>query len=370
MAEPASFEPLWGDGMTRYGIVGATDPSAIVPGLYIGGNAVSSMSVAAGLRAELDANFPSRSLRMIGTTPQLTSALLYPETGETGGLPAVSVSRRLLIPAATVPQGMELFHLYYGGWLSILVSTNLDGSISVYRRDNSGLGGSFASTTEIFRTSNQLFASTAQSVQLYVIADSGSSGEVHIGIDGGVEESETGVRTLNGYTGGHRYDTLHWRGPIYTQDHVIGWGGLPPDLEVWEGRPYADVEVAFTPSTGSDNFAMVDDESAPDDGATKNTISVAGRDLLQFPDPGFGVGTSILGLIMSARLQKSAAGAATGRVILSHGGDDMNGETRSIPAEAWLWRSRAWATNAHTAAAFVPADLAAGAVAGGYERVA
>ena len=332
------------------------------------------MAVAAGLRAELNASFPSRSLRMIGTTPYLTSALLFPETGEAGGLPAVALNRRVLISAASIPQDGVLFSLYYGGWLSILVTTNLDGTISVKRRDNSGTGGAFASTTEIARSTDSLHALTAQSIQLYIIAASDSSGEVHIGIDGNPSpDVVTGVRTLNSYTGGDRYDTLRWDGTFlspYTQDHVIGWGGLPPELEVWEGRPYADVEVAFTPLMGADNYAMVDDPFAADAGATKNYIAAPGRDLLQFPDPGFGVGTVIHGMFASSRLQKSASGAATGRVILSHGGDDMNGETRSIPAEAWLWRGRAWTQNAHTAAAFVPADLAAGELAAGYERVA
>lgn len=53
-------------------------------------------------------------------------------------------------------------------------------------------------------------------------------------------------------------------GAVYLDDLVYGYDGLLGSLRVRERVPDSDVSVAWTPSTGSDNYAMVDETPQSD----------------------------------------------------------------------------------------------------------
>ena len=143
--------------------------------------------------------------------------------------------------------------------------------------------------------------------------------------------------------------------------------GLFPDARVDALRPTAEGNtIAFTPSTGTDNSANVDD-ATPDDDTTYNSSASAGdKDTFVTGDMP-ATPTSIMGVVVQTQARKDDAGAVTLRHVIRSDGVDYESADLTL-GDTYGWHGSVWETDPDTSAAWTESGV--NAMETGYKRQA
>jgi hypothetical protein len=181
-------------------------------------------------------------------------------------------------------------------------------------------------------------------VQFYLVVD-GVAGSAQVKIDGHESINKSGIDTAPGTSTTANYvairrGTYSSTNKVYVDDLVIGSGGYLGDLRCPDIRPNADTaQDDWTPSSGSDNYAMID-ESPASDADYNETDTDAHADELDMTDFD---GTTYIPVAVTAWARaRQDAGVGDG----IHVGIDSNG-TEDQSASQPL--SNSWEYYYHTA---------------------
>jgi hypothetical protein len=198
------------------------------------------------------------------------------------------------------------------------------------------------------------------SLVIYLLPD--DAGHVTVWLDGTVvvdadADFKTGVAAASVSSLSFRFSqytnsTSYLNGTV---DHLVISDSEIPDCNIVTLRPTADGNYAqFTPSTGSDHFALVDEATLST--ADFNASSTAGhRDSFKFTEPL--ISGDIVGVAMEAFVDKSDAGARAVRHFVRQGGTDYDGAADLALTEAGNIASQYYEVNPATSAAFTVAEL-------------
>lgn len=202
-----------------------------------------------------------------------------------------------------------------------------------------------------------------------------SAGVVKVRLDETEIFSMTGQDTKNGGTGiptrflhdignfiGSVIDDLYINDSTGSVDNTF-WG----DTRIDPLNTSAEDACDFTPSSGTDNEAMIDDGDSPDDDTTYNESSTVGHKDA-FTVAGFAGTGSIRGIRLRGRMKKTDAGSRTARLFMNSGGTVLNGTAASPSTGYSSVGELHTAVDPNTGVAFADA-AAVNAVKVGYEIV-
>lgn len=188
-----------------------------------------------------------------------------------------------------------------------------------------------------------------------------TTGEIHTWIDNVADLSLTGQDTRNGGTSGTidkymirgefgysvRYDDIH----AWTGNANKGMSRIVGCLAASDGA-----HTDWTPSTGTDHFAMVDDASPDSDSTYVSSDTTANRDSYNMAPLGIDPGATIYALVARMVARKLDIGTRTLALFVRPVTTDYDGADQS-PAYGYTQLSEAWETNPATAAAWTPAEI-------------
>lgn len=170
-----------------------------------------------------------------------------------------------------------------------------------------GSGGPVIATWNVALT-----GSTFNHIQIEVFSDA-SVGTIKVLVNGVlVEEEKTGLNTggsdMTGIRIGNSYSNTLTVDNIYLSDQIEG------ELVSILIKPASDFSVQFTPSTGTDNYAMVDDTEQDGDTTYVESDTVGHVDTYEYEDVPSGYQVKAVSLVTVAR--KDDAGARTLQPII------------------------------------------------------
>jgi hypothetical protein len=200
-----------------------------------------------------------------------------------------------------------------------------------------------------------------------------SAGTVDVQFDGVNVFSISGQDTQNGGTGicdRFYHDVGNFLGTFLDDFYINdGTGSAPHNTFYGDVRCDAVATVAegstvdFTPSTGTDNEANIDDGNSPDGDTTYNESATVGhRDL--FTLGGFSTSGAILGVRTRARTRKTDAGARNMRTVVKSGSATSLG-TPKAQSTSYSETSQLDTVDPNTGVAWTAAGINAAEV--GYE---
>lgn len=223
------------------------------------------------------------------------------------------------------------------------VRLNTNGTISVYR-----------GTTLLGTSSAALSQNVYHFIECKIVLHA-STGTVTLRIDGATVLSLTGQNT-----GGTSWDEVRIGGTtsftttatewdiddFYLADGSgsDGWADLMGDLRIDATFPNAAGSLSdFTRSTGSDQWATIDEASANGDTDYNSSGSIGDIDTLNFPNAPAS-GAPIRGIQLVVQARKEDAGAAGHKADVKISGVDYQGTERS-PAETYSFLRECWGKN-------------------------
>lgn len=178
-------------------------------------------------------------------------------------------------------------------------------------------------TTQI-ATDTDKIGSDFHHIEIKVFSDA-SAGTVEIKIDGSSVYSGTGLNT-----GGQDITNIYFgRAGCYYSGVFIAddWvGQLRPMLL----KPASDDSVQLTPSAGSDNYAMVDENAQDGDTTYVESDTVGHKDLYNFEDLPAGYTPYVASVVMVAR--ESDAGGKSLKLIAKQDSTEYTLNTVVLPA--------------------------------------
>ena len=233
---------------------------------------------------------------------------------------------------------------------------NADGTISVRR------GSTTLDTTVATTPLDEWFYLE------FLVTIHASAGAYELRMNGATILSASGVNTQNG---GVAQASQCWltgsgglgsnlNGSIDFDDFVLQSGSasaLLGDCRVDTFFPDADgASSQFTPSTGTDNYAMVD-EANPDDDTTYVESSTVGHiDLYGFPDLSH-TPANIYAVQVSPRVNKTESGYRSMKAVVRSGGANYESAERVIGADTFVWVPLLFEEDPDTAAAWTIAGV-------------
>lgn len=262
--------------------------------------------------------------------------------------------------AVTNIYATDILTLEDGGTQQIVVRTNSAGAIAIDR----------GSTQIAISNAGILMADTWFFIEVKAtIADSG--GAVQVRVNGVVVVSVTNadtkasanasanvIRFGGGGSNTARYDDIYiLDGTGATLNDFLG------DHRVRTLLPAADDVVQFARSTGSYNYANVDDASSDEDTTYNESSTVGAKDFFAFNDLPANPGT-ITCVQVSARARKNDAGERSLRTKVKSDGTEANGATNAL-GSTYLYSAEVFATDPATGAAWT--ETAVNAAGYGYE---
>ena len=125
---------------------------------------------------------------------------------------------------------------------------------------------------------------------------------------------------------------------LYVDDFIIGTGGWPGDYRWRPVVPNADTaQKDFTPSTGTDNYDLVNDVG-PNDSEYVYTDTPGHKDLYDLADFSLSANETIGAVMQWMRSKKDAAGDALMRPLLTSGSTESAGSSNPITTTwAYYW---------------------------------
>jgi hypothetical protein len=104
----------------------------------------------------------------------------------------------------------------------------------------------------------------------------------------------------------------------------------PGPCRVYTGYPTSDASVQFTPLSGVNNWAMVDEASNQDDDTTYNSSVTAGHKDFFSTNLGIPSGATVLACEVRSTLRKDDVGARDGRAVSKSNATVTNGTTLAL----------------------------------------
>lgn len=168
------------------------------------------------------------------------------------------------------------------------------------------------------------------------------------------DQSLVGTAGINIVTADINNPGKRWElhGLIIGVGEVVDWG----PLEIIEGPPTIDIVSDWTPLSGTDNFAMVDETVADADTTYNYTETLNAKDIFGFTDPEIPESIVALGVVIWHKKEDSATRIV--RPLLRIGGVDFPGDN-IFCSETYLRSVKAFPLNPDTGLEWDPADLAA-----------
>lgn len=268
----------------------------------------------------------------------------------------------------TVTTGYAFLHVRSGGTLHLYVIFDASGHLQVYRGD----GTLLATGTTVIPTSGFTYIEMK-----WTIHDSTGAVEVRLNGLGSAECSATNVDTRNGAVAS--FDNIRIFGrngfgngntinidDVYLCDGTAsGITGAPNDDFLGDVRvdyqpPVTDAVSAgthadFTPSTGSDHGALVDETTANDD--TDYNASSTPGDIDSYKHAALATTpTTIFGVMPVPVARKTDAGARTIAPLVRSDGTDYPG-TAVAPTTSYAVISQIWEADPDTGVAWVKSGL-------------
>lgn len=185
-----------------------------------------------------------------------------------------------------------------------------------------------------------------------------SQGEVDVGLSlTGIDlqdQTLVGTAGINIVTANTNNPGKRWElhGLIIGVGETVDWG----PLEVIEGPPTIDIVSDWTPLTGTDNFAMVDETQADADTTYNYTETLNAKDVFGFDDPEVPESIVALGIVLWHKKEDSATRIV--RPFFRIDGTDYPA-ANIFCSETYLRSFEAMTLNPDTGLAWDPADLAA-----------
>lgn len=140
----------------------------------------------------------------------------------------------------------------------------------------------------------------------------------------------------------------------------------PGPCRIYTGYPTSDASVQFTPSSGTDNFAMVDEASGQDEDTTYNSGATAGHKDFFGTNLNVPSGATVLCAEVRSTLRKDDVGARDGRALSKSGSTTTNGATLAL-GNSYVQGRIKHATNPDGGVAWT--DTTVNALQPGYECV-
>lgn len=194
-----------------------------------------------------------------------------------------------------------------------------------------------------------------------------SAGTYELRHNESVDTSGTGANTADSGTAGADVIDYQFRyASLYLDDlYICDGSGSAPDNDflgdvVVEGRlPTGDGNYSqFTPSSGSDHYALLDDPATtPDDDTKVSSGTVGHKDTLTFDNLSFITGT-IFGVRLYTSAKLSAAGTRTMRAKARVSSTDYNGSsTWTINSTLYKHFTEIFRVNPNTSAAWTVGEV-------------
>jgi len=252
-----------------------------------------------------------------------------------------------------------LFTALYQSTEQFWARLNINGTISVLRG------------TTVLGTTGTALQENVYSYLEFKVLISDSVGTVNVAINGISEISLTGQNTRNGSVSA--WDELRmgtvsngaagtiaqeWNfDDLYLTDSSgSGWTGFKGDTRMDVLLPSANGAVRdWTPSTGTDDFAVVD-ENPPNGDTDYLSASVVGDEVsLVFPDAPV-VGADIHGIQLSAYGRKTDSGASGHKALARIGSTNFLGTERGL-GSAYAFKREPWDLSPATSAAWTESEF-------------
>jgi len=271
------------------------------------------------------------------------------------------------------------FYFYNWGYSDVLLifhSAGVDTAgvrLRVFDRSSSGATLGVWASTAFYDTGTLLGSSTVDLIKLntwhYIemrVKTNSTSGEVEVRVDGSTVINASNVNTQVGLGAGSAITrlTCYEVAQKYIDDVYIndGAGSAPHNTFYGQVRvdaviPSSDNSVQFTPSTGANNYAMVDDGASPDDDSTYNASSTANhKDLLGLSGYSLPPSSSggILGVNVDVRAKRQDAGIRKMKTVVKSSTTEVTGSEYALTS-AYATRRTTLYTDPATSTAFANA---------------
>lgn len=245
------------------------------------------------------------------------------------------------------------------GNAQVCIGLNASGQIAAYRGRALGLdsGGTLLGTS-----TNNLSASTWYFIELQVLHHA-SAGTVNVFVNNVNWLTLSGINTIqtaNAYSNSIGFNGENSAGYHVDDIYVVTGSGGTHTTRLGDVRAVAlnastgdGTHADATPSSGTDNGAMVD-EVTPDDDTTYNIFDAADIDTYNFPAAGV-VGT-VIGVQVLNYVRKTDTGAATARGKALIGGTLYNG-TAFNPGTSYSYNSHIWEVSPATSVAWTISEI-------------
>ncbi len=339
---------LWMDSFDHYN-------TALIPAKYATNGGSPTIQAAGGRRA-------SQCIRLPAATATITTAIT-----PSGTTAVVGIAFKVNALAAG-----ELLTIMDGATAQMCVCLKADGALEVRRGTVAGTVLGTSSSAGIISTGTyyflELLALISTTVGTATVRLNGTNvtGLVLTGLNNA--GSGVGQWTNLKLIGNASISELD-----YDDCYLCDGSGSAPlntflgDIRVDVRMPTADGATAeWTPSTGSDNYAMVD-EIPPDGDTTYNSTTVVDNiDTFTVEDAPV-VGATILAVQQCTYVKKSDSGTTTIAAVVRSGGTDYDQDNYN-PTTSYAFAVQAIPEDPDTSAAWVEADFNAAEF--GYKRVA
>lgn len=256
------------------------------------------------------------------------------------------------LPGSTV----TFFQVREGTTVHITLGISATGTLVVGRNGTALAGGTSTSTLSI---------NTWYYIEIkWTISDTVGTFDVQVDESTTGWPSGSGVDTRNsgtgiwntvafgiGNQGGSRYFD-----DIYVADGSSFIGNCKVDFMLAQADSVAAGSNAqWTPSTGSDHGALVDD-SVPDDDTGYVSDSVVG-DRDSYTTAGMSLSGAVKAVQVSAWMEKTDAGVRTVKEFLRINGSNYDHGTAISPATTYQYQQSIWDTSPDTGVAFTPTEV-------------
>lgn len=260
--------------------------------------------------------------------------------------------------SATNSTQAYIFGIFDSGSVQCVLVVNGAGQLEFYR----GLASGTLLGTSAFALS--------QDVDHYIEikAEIDNSGDVTIRVDGVTVLTLTNVDTQStsnaswnqvviGATRTSSGSVLTW----YYDDLYIAdasgsdWNDLVGDIEIGGNLPNANGTTRnFTPSTGTDDFAVVDEAAA--NGDTDYLVASNVNDVVTMGFPNVAAGAVILGVQVVCQVKKTAAGSAGHKAVTRIGGTNYAGAEVGLTT-SYMFARQVWEVKPSDASAWIDSDF-------------
>lgn len=244
-----------------------------------------------------------------------------------------------------------LIALRYLGVLQCWARVITDGKIEV-----------LCGTTSLGTTANALSTGVTAYIELKILVHA-SAGTVNLNVNGVDWLTLTGQITKNASAAAALWDEVIFGKVARTTTTTISWDF--DDLYIADGDTsnaantfaafVGDIRVdcrypteegnssAWTPSTGTDNSAVVDDTTPNDDTDYVSSAAASTKDTYVVQDAAVS-GATVYGMQLVWSRKRSAAGTSTTRGVCRSGGSDFNGATVGDPT-TYAYGRQCWSND-------------------------